>query len=250
MSKFAGVLNTARDRLRVSEPARSRILLEMAADLEDSYQHFLSRGSDEAEAQRLAEEAFGTSDEALAHLSRIHAAGKGSAADRLLNQIGAWWARILLVVILGFEILIGVRLLTDQAFYLFVSPFLWPIGVLAAATFAFTVWKLWQIFSSAGTDVRRLREGLEIPLCFACASLLLAGCGLLFHLQRFLRINAAGSPESLFMNFAGWMAKMSSMMTVALLTAIISGLVWFVLSSLVARTEVRHVDSLLSPARG
>ncbi len=68
------------------------------------------------------------------------------------------------------------------------------------------------------------------------------------------RLTAAGrrhlkertaAPEELFINFAGWMISISSMMTVALLTTIFAGLVWFVLSGLVARSEAREIDSLL-----
>ena len=97
-------------------------------------------------------------------------------------------------------------------------------------------------------DVRRLRTGLGIPLFFAGASLGIAGLGFLYHLQRFFRLNANGAPESLFLNLAGWMISISSLMTVGLLTAILAGLVWFVLSRLVSRCEAREIESLLRSA--
>lgn len=249
MTRFADVLDRASERLGVPEPTRSRILLEMASDLEDSYRHHRDRGASEEEAVRLAEEAFGTSDEALTHLARIHAAGVGDLADWFSRSVGAWWARLLLVLLLGFEILLAVKILSTRAFFVFVSPFVWPIGVLAAATIAFTVWKLWQILGHHDDDLRRLRVGLGIPLFFAGASLLISGLGLLFHLQRFFHGNFERAPESLFMNFAGWMAEMSSMMVAGLVTAILAGLLWFVLSSLVSRAEIRRVDILLASTR-
>ena len=58
MSRFADVLNQVRDRLEIPEPSRTRIVLEMASDLEDSYQYYLDQGHDEAEAARLARETF------------------------------------------------------------------------------------------------------------------------------------------------------------------------------------------------
>ena len=54
MKRFTRVLSEARDQLEISEPARSRVLLEMASDLEDSYEFHLSQGCDEAEATRRA----------------------------------------------------------------------------------------------------------------------------------------------------------------------------------------------------
>ena len=71
MNRFGGVLQKARDQLQIPEPARTRVLLEMASDLEDSYQIYLSQGCDEPEAVRRAEESFGTSEEALKHLVNI-----------------------------------------------------------------------------------------------------------------------------------------------------------------------------------
>ena len=61
MSRFADVLSREKHQLDIPEPARSRILLEMASDLEDSFQHFESQGVGDDKARRLAEEAFGTS---------------------------------------------------------------------------------------------------------------------------------------------------------------------------------------------
>ncbi len=248
MTRFANVLKQAGDRLRLSEPSRTRILLEIASDLEDSYHYHLDQGCDEAEAARRAEEAFGTSDEALQLLARIHGPGVGGFSERFSQQIGTLWSKILLVAVLAFDILLAVRIFSDRFFLFRPSPFLWPIAALALAAFVFTIWKLVQIYSRSGVDVRRLRTGLGIPLFFAGASLAIAGLGFLYHLQRFLRLNANGAPEALFRNLAGWMISISSLMTVGLLTATLAGLVWFVLSRLVSRSEAREMESLLRSA--
>lgn len=246
MSRFAKTLQTVRDRLEVPEPSRSRILLEMASDLEDSYQYHLDRGHDEAEAMRRAEEAFGSSEEALQHLSRIHQRGVGGLADRVSNQVGGIWEKILLLAILLFEIWLAIEFLSSEWFFFYVSPFVWPIAGIALAAFGVAVWKLRQIFSKTEGDIRRLRSGLGALLFLAAASLIVSGLGLLFHLQRFFRLNADLAPESLFMNFAGWMIQISSMMTVGLLTAILTALVWFVLVNLVARAERTEIGQLLA----
>jgi len=245
MTRFGNVLKRAGERLRVPEPVRGRILLEIAADLEDGYRHYLEQGCDEVEAARRAEEAFGTSDEALRLLERVHRRGRGGVADRLFRQVGTWWSKTLMLGLLLFEILLALRVFSDRSFFVHPSPFLWPIAALALAAFAFTLWKLAQIFSRSGADVRRLRTGLGVPLFCAFGSLGVAALGFLFHLQRFFRLNADGAPESLFMNFAGWMISISSLMSVGLLTAVLAGLVWFVLAGLVSRSEAREIEILL-----
>jgi hypothetical protein len=217
----------------------------MASDLEDAYQVFLGQGSSEEEATRRAEEAFATSPENLEQLTRLHQAGLDRVGDRLSGQVGRLWEKILLMVLVVFEIGIAVRILLDEAFFLFLSPFVWPIAGLALAAFLVTLWKLGQIFSRSAADVRRLREGLGTLLFFSGASLAVAICGFLFHLQRFLRASAADAPESLFMNFAGWTLAISSLMTIGLLTAFLTALIWFVLTRLVALSEAREIEALL-----
>lgn len=246
MNRFADVLNRVRDRLEIPEPARTRIVLEMAADLEDSYSYYLEQGNNEAKAERLAREAFGTSDEALGHLIKVHQSGIGGLADRVSSQVGRFWARSLLAILLLFELWLARVVLTEEAFRFYVSPFVWPIAALALMGFGFTVWKLVQIFSKSGGSVSRLRSGLSVLLFCSGASLVVSFSGLFYHLQRFFRLNFERAPESLFMNFAGWMASMSSMMTIGLLVAILSALVWFVLSSAVARAEMRQMEALLA----
>jgi hypothetical protein len=245
MTRFANVLEQARERLQIPEPARTRILLEMASDLEDSYQHYLGQGCDQDEAARRAEEVFGSSEEALQLLERVYHAGFGGVGERFTQQIGTLWSKVLMVALLAFEILLAYRILSDRTFFVYPSPFLWPIAALALAAFLFTIWKLVQIFSRLGTDWRRLRTGLGIPLFFAGATLAVTALGFLFHMQRFFRLNSEGAPETLFMNFAGWMVSISSMMTMGLLTATLAGLLWFVLSRLVARSEAREIEGLL-----
>ena len=245
MKRFARVLGEAHDQLKIPEPSRTRVLLEMASDLEDSYQFHLSQGCDETEAAQRAEEAFGTSEEALKHLTRIHESGLGGMQNRLSGQIGRPWEKVLLLAIVAFEIFVVVKIVSHEAFFMFLSPFLWPIAGLALAALVLTAWKLYQIFLQTDPDVRQIREGLAALLFFAGASLAVTWCGFLFHIQRFFRLNYETAPESLFMNFAGWMATISFMMTLGLLVAMLTAMIWFVLFNLAARSERREVETLL-----
>lgn len=245
MKRFTHVLSEARDQLQIPEPSRTRVLLEMASDLEDSYQFHLSQGCDEAEAARRAEEAFGTSEEAIKHLTRIHESGLGGLQSRLSGRIGRPWEKFLVLAIVAFEILAAAKVVSHEAFFMFSSPFLWPIAALALGALVVTAWKLYQIFFETASDVRQIRSGLGALLFFAGTSLAVTGCGFLFHIQRFFRRNWEAAPDSLFVNFAGWMATMSFMMILGLLLAMLTALIWFVLVNLAARSERREIEELL-----
>jgi hypothetical protein len=85
--------------LKLPEPIKARILLEMAADLEALYEHYCARGLAEEEAARLTEEKLLASPEALQHLIVVHTTGYqrwlGRAAERLR------WGLDLLLFLLG-----------------------------------------------------------------------------------------------------------------------------------------------------
>lgn len=244
MSRFAGVLQQVDRELDLPQPTKSRIVLEMSADLEDAYQHHRGRGLDEAEAVRRAEEAFAVSDEALKHLARIHLAG-GQFADRLISQIGSLWAKVLLVLWVLAVLLIAGRVATTERFFELVSPFVWPILGLAVAAFAVSLWKLYELLRRS-PDYRRLRFGLEFLLFAAAASLALSALGFFYHLRWWAFQTYEDAPEAFFSIAGYWALAVSSMMVLGLLTAILAGLAWFLLASLVARIENRRAEALIA----
>ena len=58
MTRFAPLLKSINDRLDLPQPTKSRIILEIAADLEDLYQFYQNQGMNESEAAQKAEEKF------------------------------------------------------------------------------------------------------------------------------------------------------------------------------------------------
>ena len=243
MSRFAGVLRQVSDGLDLPQPTKSRILLEMGSDLEDAYRHHLEQGLSEEEAVRRAEDAFAVSDEALRHLAHIHLSG-GQLADRLLSQIGSLWAKVLLVMWLLAALAIAGRVATTESFFEVVSPFLWPILGLAIATFAFSLWKLYELLRPS-PDFRRLRLGLGTLLFIAAFSLAVSACGFFYHLRSWAY--QSYETEAEFWTISGhWTLAVSSMMVLGLLTAVLASLAWFVLAALAARVENRQADALLA----
>ncbi len=247
MSRFAEVLKQVSDGLDLPQPTRSRILLEMAGDLEDAYRHHRSHGLDEQQAARRAEEAFAASDEALKHLARIHASRDGFT-NLVTRQVGSPWEKVLLVVWALAAILLAGTIATEERFFLLVSPFVWPIAGLALTGFALSLWKLYQLFIRKPPDLKRLRSGLSALLFLGAASLAVSICGFFYHLRWYALQTWEGAPETVFGLFGNWTLAISSMMIIGLLTAILSALIWFLLVSMVARTESREADALLAAA--
>lgn len=244
MSRFAAVLRTVSERLDLPQPVKSRILLEMAGDLEDLYRHHLEEGFEEARAAELAEDAFAVSDEALKHLARVHESGS-RFTDRLTRQVGSWWEKALLIVWVLAVVLLVATVAAEERFFLVVSPFVWPLLGLALGVFAFSLWKLYELFLKKPPDVRRLRSGLGVLLFFAGTSLAVSVCGLVYNLRWYAYHSWKGAPESVFEMFTAWILATSAMMIIGLVTAILAALMWLLLANLVTRSEHREVDALL-----
>lgn len=83
MEGFERILRRVDRRLETPEPERSRILLEIAGDLEDLYESYRRRGIAEAEARRKAATWFDLSDDAAEQLRSIHVRWPGRVLDRL-----------------------------------------------------------------------------------------------------------------------------------------------------------------------
>ena len=247
MSRFAAVLKKISDGLDLPDPTRSRILLEMAGDLEDLYEHHRAQGLGEEEALRRAEEAFAASDEALKHLARIHVADAG-LTDRISRQVGSWWEKVLLVIWLLAVVLVAGAVVTRVHFFVIISPFVWPIVGLALVAVGFALWKLYRLFLQRPVDPRSFRSGLGFLLFVAAASLALSVCGFFYHLRWYAFQTWQGAPETVFMMFGNWNLAISALMIIGLLTAIFAALAWFLLTGLVARAENRRAAALLAAA--
>ena len=245
MRRFANVLRKASSELDLPRATKSRILLEMAGDLEDLYQHHLSQGLNTAEAERRAVDAFAASDEALKHLARIHESG-GGLTERVARQAGTAWEKALLVLWILAVLLITIGILSQERFFMVVSPFVWPLTAVAVAALGFTLWKVYELFLRKPVEVRRLRSGLGVLLFLATASLALSACGFFYHLRWYAFRTYEAAPEAPFLMFTTWSLAISSMMIIGLLTATLTGLVWFLLTSMVGRIENREADALLS----
>ena len=101
MSRFNQFLHHTGERLTLPKATRSLILVEIASDLEDLFQHYIRQGSSEEEAAARAEEKVNMSDEALAELVRIHSERRGWS-DRISRRAQTLWERIALSLIVLF----------------------------------------------------------------------------------------------------------------------------------------------------
>ena len=97
-------------RLDLPQPARSRVILEIAADLEDTSRMLMERGHSPEEAREQAIRRFEPRGDALREITTVHAAGLQRFLGRFSGAGRRRWERALLVLLFLF-LLLGTRVL-------------------------------------------------------------------------------------------------------------------------------------------
>lgn len=232
MSRFNMFLHETGERLALPKATRSLILVEIASDLEDLFQHYLQQGLSEEEAAAQAEEKVDMSDEALAELVRIHSDARGWT-DRVTRRVQPLWERISMAMIVILFIAAstlehGLKPLAHMTWSI------WPIlGILLALAIFFTVQ---MVRFSDHQSPRRLRNSLVTPLFLGAASVVVGFAGTGIDLYRtFMRM--AANPKVAAPLFAETVLRGTSTLAIALLVALGAGVVWFFLAGRVARLE-------------
>lgn len=232
MSRFNSFLHATGERLALPKATRSLILVEIASDLEELFNHYLQQGMSEEEAAARAEEKVDMSDEALAELVRIHSDARGWT-DRFARRAQPLWERIALTLIVLFFVASAV-LEPDARPFTHVTVFIWPILVILVALVVFFIVQMAR--SADGESPRRLHESLATPLFLGAASLVVGFTGTGIELYRTL-MQMAATPQSAAPLFSRAVLGSMATLAIALLVALAAGIAWFVLAGRAAKIE-------------
>jgi hypothetical protein len=245
MSQFAPLIREIGAELRVPQPARSRILLEIAADLEGMFAHYRSQGLSSGEAAARARETLALSGEALDGLRRIHQPPVRRLLDLLSVQAQAAWERVTLAVLAVCVALLTVREVLTSRGSVGTSSFVWPIAGIAAVALLLGLVKIYALYLKQDHEPLRLRRGLDSLLFLAASSLGLGLLGLMVELYLTAR-RIIGDQEWTQPYLPEFLLRSSALMMLSLLVAIAIGVAWFVLLGTVQRIERAEAEGLMT----
>lgn len=245
MKVFAETLRDINNRLDLPQPARSRVLLEIAGDLDDMYGYFRDRGEPSHNARRLALEHCDLSDEALRELALVHASPLRRFMDRFSAQAQSWWERSFLLLLLAFVAAAAGRLVLGVDIFIQAGAWVWPILVLTGGALVFAAVKFYLIFLKKDHSRRALGAGLPAILLAACANVVVGAYGYWFGLYR-AAARAMEHIEGFWMFAVMWLFQSASLMLIALTAALLISLVWFALANRIARIEQAEAMVLLA----
>jgi hypothetical protein len=234
----------ANEKLDLPQPVKSRILLEIASDLEDLYQDYRRSGLGESAALARARETFEISDDALSELVDIHETAMRKLLNRISDQARTRWERsILVAVILSVAVLAGRIVLTDDYFAL-ASGFVWPVVACGVAACAVFVAQVYRLFIKKDHRAQRLRQGLPWMQGAGVGGLVSGIAGFAVESYRLAGAIAVGSVRPL-PAVVDWGIGGAALAIATLLTVMGTAIAWFVLVTKIERIESDEAAWLL-----
>jgi len=245
MSRFAVELRLTAQRLDLPQPARSRVLLELAADMDDLFRHLRAGGLDDATAHRDVLQDFDLSDEAIAELAQVHRGPARRLLDRLPVRSLKLWERALLVVMMAATLHTGGWLTRTAQVVRDAGPYVWPMMLLGAGILGLAVRKTYQFFIKQDHATRRLRTGLTPVLGLSVTAIFLGFA--LPWLDVFVQIReatAASLPAAAAM--MQWTIGATAVLQLGLGLGLAGAMSWFGLAQKVLRIEQHETEVLLN----
>lgn len=244
-SDFTPELRSVAERLDVPQPMRSRILLELGADLEDMRDRLVAQGLPAPEARRRAVAALVPADEPLGELTLHHRppylrllGGLADPTRHRLERVGLLVGVLLLA-------LPCVALLGDLALLVDPAPATPPLLGLGIALLGLVLWKTFQVHVRRDHRPRRLRRGLGWLPAIATAAVVIGLGGAAVDLYVVAGQVEAGAidPTSLLL---AWLRRDMAMASLGLVVGALAIAAWIWLSTAVARVEQAEADVLLT----
>jgi len=244
MKQFTSVLRNIDKALDIPQPSRSRILLEISADMQDLYEHYIGRGLGEEDARKRTLAEFDLSPEAIAAIAAVHDSPFRRFLDRFSYRTRGVLERTALVLIMIPIVLIGYRLALSGGISTDSGIWTWPLlgGTLAALALGIAKW--YRLFVTKEHNIRAVRSRLDTAIYIAIGQVATGFIGMYIDLfQTWAKSSADKSMTVLYL--AHWLQRSSALLSTALIAAFVTGLVWIVNSGKAASIEQCEAETII-----
>jgi hypothetical protein len=160
MNPFKPLLIDINKKLELPQPTKSRIILEIAADLNDTYQLYQSQGMSEDDALAKAKQKFDLDEHSLNELIYLHRSHFRRWFDHLSASAQTWWERLILICLFAFVLITGGITIMKIPLVEEASPFVWIILLLLIVSAAVFLQKIYQIYIKKDHHLPNVKRGL------------------------------------------------------------------------------------------
>ena len=244
MNVFRNDLQRLADRLDLPEPARTRVLLEVAGDLDAAHASGLASGLGDEAARARALEYCDLSDAALRDLGAVHGSALRQILDALPRTTRSIWERVLLIVLIVMLALAAGAVVSTPGFWARDSVFVWPLSLIAVAAAITALARIDALWIRQDHHPARLRRGHGLLLALALAMVAWGTfgfwCELAWAAGRLRDVIDDGMPATLH-----WLVRGSGLLVASLVAAMLAGFLWATLERKAARCEQAALAVLL-----
>jgi hypothetical protein len=244
LTHFPELLGVLQQKLVLPQPARSRVLLEIADDLEGLYQHYKNAGLDDEAARRRTVEGMDLAPEVLTDLIEIHTSPYERFLDGLSERARSRWERGLLVALSAFVCFLLALAVRAGPVFSQANAFIWPVLVCLGIGIVLSLERVYVLFLRKVYRAREARRGLSVLLSMSAAQIALGIAGIWLDLFRVSKA-ASSDPSRLGGMGMEWMIGGTALMLVSVGGAIVLAMWWFVLASRAAAIEEEEALALL-----
>jgi hypothetical protein len=249
MKKFAAVLMKIDNVLSIPQPSRSRVILEISADMQDLYQHYIRQGLDEEQATNRTIEEFDLSAEEIAAIARVHDSSLGRFLDRFSERTRGRLERMALAIAMVPVALVGYRLALSGGMFKDSGMWIWPVLAGAVAAIALGVVKWYGLFVVKDHNIRAVRKRLNLVLYIALGQLGTGFVGMYVNLYQTWVMSSVDKAMTM-PYLAYWLQRSSALLSTAMIAALMSGLIWIVNSGKAVSIEQYEADLIIGLGGG
>ena len=245
MTDFAEALRGIDGRLHLPQPARARVILELAADLDQLHLHYVEKGLTDEEARRAALSDLEATDEVLTDLAEVHASALRRGMDRLVRQADSGWARALLMGVLVGVVVVAARVVLSPMFIEDAGVFLWPLGLCLLAGLATAGALLLRLQRFDADDPAPARGPLDRLAVLILAEGVIAAFGSWLELYWAVG-RMVGERGEITVGLFSWLVRSSALLSAGIAGALILAVGWFLASYRTAVIEDARAAVLLA----
>ena len=245
MEKFESTLKIISKKIELPQPMKSKILLEISADLNDAYELYIEQGFNEKEALTEAENKFNLDENSINELIQIYNTGFYKWLNNISDRTRNKWERIALIVIILFSLFFIGKLIFTTHFFLKTSIFVLPVLAVSFLATIFILIKYYQIFIIKDHNIKRLRSNLPTILFFGGASLLAGLIG--FFIDLFLTVSKIASDlKNTLIYFIDWLIRSSSYLMICFTLIIFLLVLLYIFYIKLTKIEFQATEHLMN----
>jgi len=259
MKNFKPVLREIDEALDLPQPTKSRILIEVAADLNDAFTMYKNQGLSDKEATLKAKNTFILDKKSLQDLVAIHQTPFRKWFDQLSERGQNMLERLVFILTMIIILITGIYTMLESRVFLESGSFIWAIFILLLCSSTIFILKIYQIYIKKDHTLKKIKQGVSSLLLLSGSSLFLCVLGYYWELFKFkeyghileskmiyLLVSTDPTFPQVFKDMFNWMISSSVFIMVSMLIAIIIAFMWFIIMSKISKIEAAEADVLLA----